>query len=80
MKSLHALSFILVVVGGLNWGLIGLSMLVNGMMDWNVVTAILGHWPMVEAIVYVLVGLSALNLVLGHKKDCRQCSVGGSEM
>lgn len=75
MKSLHMVAFILVVIGGLNWGLVGLDMLINGMMGWNVVHAILGSWPVVEGIVYALVGLSAIWLALGHKKDCRMCSM-----
>ncbi|MFA6608814.1 MAG: DUF378 domain-containing protein [Candidatus Paceibacterota bacterium] len=52
---------ILVVVGGVNWGLIGLGMLMGS--DWNVVKMILGSVPMLEAIVYILVGLSAVKMV-----------------
>lgn len=76
MKGLHTLSFILVVIGGLNWGLVGLSGFLGG--DWNVVHMILGSWPSVEWLVYLLVGLSALSLLVTHKKDCRYCSAGGS--
>lgn len=53
---------ILVIVGGVNWGLVGLGMLLGG--NWNVVQMILGSWPMVEAVVYVLVGLSAVKMLL----------------
>jgi uncharacterized membrane protein YuzA (DUF378 family) len=53
MKALHMIAFVLVVVGGLNWGLVGA-------FEFNLVTKLLGSWPMVETIVYVLVGLSAL--------------------
>lgn len=75
MKGLHFISFILLVVGGLSWGLIGLG----GFMDsnWNVVNLILGSWPSVELLVYVLVGLSALLFLVSHKKDCRACSNSG---
>jgi uncharacterized membrane protein YuzA (DUF378 family) len=76
MKSLHFLAFILVIVGALNWGLVGLGYFVSG-ADWNVVRMILGSWPMVESLVYVLVGLSALMLAFTHMKTCRECSVGG---
>lgn len=69
MKALHMVSFVLVVVGGLNWGLVGLG-------DWNVVNMIVGSWPMVERIVYVLVGLSALALLFTHKGDCKMCEAG----
>lgn len=71
-KKLHMISFILVAVGGVNWGLIGLGTLMSA--DWNLVHMILGSWPMLETIVYILVGLSAVNLVLTHKSDCRMCN------
>ncbi len=74
MKALHMIGFILLAVGGLNWGLVGLSMLVNGTMEWNVVHMILGSMPTVEAIVYVLVGLSAVWIGIMHKSDCKMCS------
>jgi len=74
MKALHMIGFILLAIGGLNWGLIGLGGFAGA--DWNVVHMILGAWPVVEWIVYVLVGLSALWLLFTHKKDCRTCSAG----
>lgn len=46
-------TMILVVVGGINWGLVGAA-------NWNLVEALLGAWPMVVKVVYILVGLSAL--------------------
>ena len=52
---------ILVVVGGINWGLVGLGMLMDS--DWNVVNMILGSVPTLEAVVYVLVGLAAVKMV-----------------
>jgi uncharacterized membrane protein YuzA (DUF378 family) len=72
MKVLHMIGFILVVIGGLNWGLVGLGWLA-GNADWNVVHMILGSWPQLEGIVYVLVGLSALWLLVEHKKSCKMC-------
>lgn len=54
---------ILVVVGGINWGLVGLGMLMGGMSDWNVVHMIFGAMPMLEAIVYILVGASAVKMI-----------------
>ncbi len=72
MKVIHTLAFLLVVVGGINWGLVGLS----GFMgtDWNLVHMIVGTWPQVEWLVYVLVGVSALWLLVGHKSTCKMCS------
>jgi uncharacterized protein len=65
MKSLHMLAFILLIVGGLNWGLSALG--------YNVVDMALGSWPTVEKVVYLLVGLSALLVLFTHKKDCKTC-------
>ena len=76
MKALHIIAFILLVIGGLNWGLVGIGGFVGG--DWNVVHLILGGVPVLEWIVYVLVGLSALLLLFTHKKECRMCSSKGS--
>ena len=77
MKALHTVAFILLVVGGLNWLLVG--------FNWNLVDAIFGMDSTISKIVYVLVGLSAIYLVATHKKDCRNCSsssapMGGSTM
>lgn len=74
MKGLHMITFLLTIIGGLNWGLIGIGGLMGS--DWNVVHMIVGSMPTLEAVVYLLVGLSAVWLVLGHKKDCRMCSGG----
>lgn len=76
MKALHMIAFILVVIGGLNWGLIGLGGFAGA--DWNIVHLILGSWPSIEWIVYVLVGLSAIWLVVDHKKTCKMCSSSSS--
>lgn len=72
MKALHMAAFILVIIGGLNWGLTAFG--------WNVVSMILGSWPTLEMIVYLLVGVSALYLVFTHKKECMVCSAKTSAM
>ncbi|MEK7581786.1 MAG: DUF378 domain-containing protein [Patescibacteria group bacterium] len=66
MKGLHILSFILLVVGGLNLGLTALG--------WNVVNMLLGSWATVETIVYVLIGLAAVYEIATHKGNCKACS------
>ena len=48
----------LVVIGGINWGLVGAGEFADA--NWNVVNIILADFPNVEAIVYLLVGLAAL--------------------
>lgn len=72
MKALHVIAFTLAMVGALNWGLVGIGGFVGA--DWNLVHIILGAWPAIEWIVYILVGLSAILLVVGHKHQCKECS------
>lgn len=80
MKILHCVAFVLAIVGALNWGLVGLGWLVGGGADWNVVHMLLGSWMQVEGIVYVLVGLSAVYLVVTHKASCKMCMGKGASM
>ena len=72
------IEFVLVIVGGLNWGLVALGNWAGA--NWNVVNLLVGSWPVVENIVYLLVGLSALMLMFSHKKDCRECEAGAAPM
>lgn len=58
---LKQVSRILVIVGGLNWGLIGLGMLMGS--DWNIIHMILGSFSWLEAIVYVLVGAASVWMI-----------------
>lgn len=44
-------------------------------MNLNVVNLILGNWSVIEAIVYILVGVSAVIALFGCK--CKNCKVGG---
>lgn len=67
-------TFILLVVGGLNWLLVGLGGFMGS--DWNLVKMLLGSWPMLEWVVYILVGLSAVYEIATHKKNCKECGVG----
>ena len=57
-NMLMTVSMILVIIGGLNWGLIGLGGFMGS--NLNVINMILGSVPTIEWIVYILVGLSAL--------------------
>lgn len=66
MKSLHMVAFILLVVGGLNWGLEALG--------YNLVNMLVGGWPMVERVIYLLVGLSAVYEIVTHKEKCKECA------
>jgi len=57
LNIVDIIALILVVVGGLNWGLIGVA-------DVDVVAALFGAMSAVSRIVYVLVGLSAIYLAV----------------
>ena len=52
MKLINVFTLILLIVGGLNWGLVGL-------FSFDLVAAILGAGSGLARIVYILVGLSA---------------------
>ncbi|MES2416405.1 MAG: DUF378 domain-containing protein [Patescibacteria group bacterium] len=72
---------ILVIIGGINWGLVGAGMLMGSMNNWNVVNILLGGMPMIEAIVYVLVGVSAVVMIFGCRckkcmENCATCGMG----
>lgn len=53
MKNFDILAAILLVVGGLNWGLVGFA-------NFDLVASIFGSGAWLSRIVYVVVGLSAL--------------------
>lgn len=63
MKTLHMVGWWLVVIGAINWGLVGLADLAGSGSNWNVVNLLLGGMAPLESIVYVLVGLSGLWLL-----------------
>lgn len=77
--ALKIISKVLVVVGALNWGLIGLGMLLGKTVDvWNLVHKIFGSMGSVEAIIYVLVGVAAVMKIFGCK--CPKCLSGTCSM
>jgi uncharacterized membrane protein YuzA (DUF378 family) len=53
MKNLELLAFLLLLVGGINWGLVGV-------FNYNVVTSMLGDGSTLTRAVYSLVGIGAL--------------------
>jgi len=65
--KLHTLTFILLVVGGLNWLLVGV-------LGWDISRWLGGADSVVSRTIYVLVGLSAVYEVAMHKKMCRECN------
>ncbi len=53
MKTLNIVTLVLLIIGGLNWGLVGAA-------DFDLVAALFGPGSTLSRIVYCLVGLSAL--------------------
>lgn len=66
--TMHKVAYVLVIIGGLNWGLVGLGSFFQG--DWNLVDWIfvdLIGQQVIADIVYVVVGISAL-MMLGSRR------------
>jgi len=57
MRTMKIIAIILVIIGGLNWGLVGL-------FNFDLVAAIFGSMNVVSRIIYTLVGLSAIYLAV----------------
>lgn len=57
MRTVHYIALILVIVGALNWGLVGL-------FRFNLVAALFGADSALSRVVYVLVGAAAVVLLL----------------
>lgn len=55
---IYMVCIILVLIGGLNWGLVGI-------FDFNLVTKI-SYYPMIEKVIYMLVGIAALVLIVNR--------------
>lgn len=53
MRIVNTITLVLLIVGGLNWGLVGL-------FDFDLVATLFGEMSALSRIAYVLVGLSAL--------------------
>lgn len=66
-KGIHMITFILLVIGGLNWGTYAL-------FNWDI-SYIVGSGA--ANIIYILVGLSAIYELAIHKADCRLCNPSG---
>lgn len=53
MSVLRTIALVLIIVGALNWGLVGL-------MNLNLVTTLFGEGTLLTRIVYILVGLAGV--------------------
>lgn len=53
MKIINCIALLLLIIGGLNWGLIGF-------FEFNLVDFLFGSGSILSRIVYILVGISAI--------------------
>ena len=67
MKSFHFITFLLLIIGGINWLLVGVS-------GWDIGELFGGQTAIVSRVIYILVGLSAIVEVATHKKCCETCA------
>lgn len=69
LSMLDKISFLLVIIGAINWGLIGL-------FNLNVVALIFGEpAPVAGRIVYILIGIAGVNMIVTYLKmrKCLSC-------
>lgn len=60
MKTLDVIAAILLVIGGLNWFLVGV-------LDFDLVKFIFGSLPIVQKAIYIVVGLAAFYQIFQWK-------------
>ncbi len=79
MKYSKTIAYILIIVGALNWG-------VYGVAGYDVVNILFGTVPVIARIIYVLVGLSAVYMILLKSTksscgcSCNSCACSSSEV
>ncbi|MBU1975930.1 MAG: DUF378 domain-containing protein [Nanoarchaeota archaeon] len=56
-KPINLVAMILLIIGGLNWGLIGA-------FKFDLVDTLLGSIPILRDIVYILVGIAAIYMIV----------------
>lgn len=53
METLQKIALVLLIIGGINWGLVGL-------FDLNIVTSIFGDKTLLEKIIYLIIAISSI--------------------
>lgn len=61
MYTLKIIAYILVIIGAINWGLVGF-------FNFDLVALIFGEMTLFARIVYGLVGISAIYLLITHRE------------
>lgn len=65
MNTLSWIALVVLIIGGLNWGLVGL-------FGFDLVASLLGTWPAVVNFVYILVGISAIYVIFARPRPAGQ--------
>ncbi|MBR1424786.1 DUF378 domain-containing protein [bacterium] len=60
MHVLKIIAYILIIIGAINWGLVGF-------FNFNLVSLIFGEMTLLARIIYALVGLSGIFLLFAHR-------------
>ena len=69
MKGLHMVTLLLLIIGGINWLLVGV-------IGWDIGDLFGGQGAIISRVIYVLIGISAIVEVVTHKKGCKECDKG----
>jgi uncharacterized protein len=64
LGTLSVVAVALLIIGGLNWGLVGL-------LNFDLVAALFGEMSVLSRLVYILVGISAIVALVGFKRLTR---------
>lgn len=65
--KLHLITFLLLVIGGLNW-------LLQGALGWDISKFLGGMDAPISRVIYIIVGLAAVIELISHKKyGCKEC-------
>lgn len=58
MKAWKTIGMVLIIIGGINWGLVGF-------FDYNLVDSLFGAGSMVARTIYGIVGIASLIMLIG---------------
>ena len=67
MKQFHMLSFLLLIIAGVNT-------LAIGLFKWEIADLFGGQSQMITRVIYIVLGLAAVAEIAMHKKTCRCCN------
>jgi len=69
---MHMVTFILLIIGGLNWLLVGI-------FGWDIGQIFGGMDAAISRVIYILVGLAAVYEAVTHKNLCKNCDKGTAQ-